>query len=77
MVLTMRWRDGSAHQKLLYLALVSVYVLGVVLVSASALERVGRPDVGFTMDGLSLSPSRRDAADSGLRGGARIFPGRR
>ncbi len=73
MAVTMRWRDGSAHQKLLYLALVGVYVLGVVLVSASALERVGRPDVGFTMDGLSLSPSRRDAADSGLRGGARML----
>jgi len=69
----MRWRDGTAHQKALYLALVSAYALGLLLVTSSALQRVGRPDVGFTMDGLSLSPSRRDAADAGLRGGARLL----
>ncbi len=68
----MRWRNGTAQQKALYLALVSVYALGLLLAAASAVERVGRPDVGFTMDGLSLSPSRRDAADAGLRGGARL-----
>jgi class 3 adenylate cyclase len=69
----MRWRDGTAQQKTLYLALVGTYVLGLLLAGASALERVGRPDVGFTMDGLELSPSRRDAADEGLRGGARLL----
>ncbi len=69
----MRWRDGTAHQKTLYLALVGAYALGLLLALASALERVGRPDVGFTMDALELSPSRRDAADEGLRGGARLL----
>jgi hypothetical protein len=69
----MRWRNGTAHQKALYLAVVSAYALGLLLATGSALERVGRPDVGFTMDGLSLSPSRRDAADAGLRGGARLL----
>ena len=69
----MRWRNGTAHQKALYLALVSAYALGLLLAAASAFERVGRSDVGFTMDGLSLSPSRRDAADAGLRGGARLL----
>ncbi len=69
----MRWRDGTPHQKALYLALVSAYALGLLLACSSALERVGRPDVGFTMDGLSLSPSRRDAGDAGLRGGARLL----
>ena len=69
----MRWRDGTPQQKALYLALVATYVLGLVLAFSSAVERVGRPDVGFTMDGLSLSPSRRDAGDAGLRGGARLL----
>ncbi len=69
----MRWRDGTPHQKALYLALVSTYALGLLLACSSALERVGQPDVGFTMDGLSLSPSRRDAGDAGLRGGARLL----
>jgi len=69
----MHWRDGTANQKTLYLALVATYALGVLLVAASAIERVGRPDVGFSMDGLELSPSRRDAADAGLRGGARLL----
>ncbi len=69
----MRWRDGTPQQKALYLALVATYVLGLLLAFSSASERVGRPDVGFTMDGLSLSPSRRDAGDAGLRGGARLL----
>ena len=73
----MRWRDGTAQQKALYLALVSTYALGLLLACSSAIERVGRPDVGFTMDGLSLSPSRRDAGDAGLRGGARLLRGER
>ncbi len=73
MAAEMRWRDGSAHQKSLYLALVSVYALGLLLATGSALERVGQPDVGFIMDGVSLSPSRRDAGDAGLRGGARLL----
>jgi len=69
----MRWRDGTSQLKFLYLALVAAYALGLLLAGSSALERVGRPDVGFTMDGLELSPSRRDAADLGLRGGARLL----
>ncbi len=69
----MRWRDGNARQKLLYLALVFAYALGLVLAAADSLERVGRPDVGFVMDGLELSPSRRDSADLGLRGGGRLL----
>jgi len=68
----MRWRDGSGQQKVVYAALVSLYVLGILLAAADKLQRVGRPDVGFVMDALEISPSRRDSADLGLRGGARI-----
>ena len=68
----MRWRDGSGRQKVVYAALVSLYVLGLLLAAADKLQRVGRPDVGFVMDALEISPSRRDSADLGLRGGARL-----
>jgi class 3 adenylate cyclase len=68
----MRWRDGTGRQKAAYAALVSLYALGVLLAAADKLQRVGRPDVGFVMDALEISPSRRDAADLGLRGGARL-----
>jgi class 3 adenylate cyclase len=68
----MRWRDGSGRQKVVYAALVSLYALGLLLAAADKLQRVGRPDVGFIMDGLEISPSRRDSADLGLRGGARL-----
>ncbi|HTO55612.1 MAG TPA: adenylate/guanylate cyclase domain-containing protein [Myxococcota bacterium] len=68
----MRWRDGTGRQKVVYAILVSLYALGVLLAAADKLQRVGRPDVGFIMDGLEISPSRRDSADLGLRGGARL-----
>ncbi|HTO69160.1 MAG TPA: adenylate/guanylate cyclase domain-containing protein [Myxococcota bacterium] len=68
----MRWREGTGRQKAVYALLVSLYALGVLLAAADKLQRVGRPDVGFIMDGLEISPSRRDSADLGLRGGARI-----
>jgi class 3 adenylate cyclase len=69
----MRWRDGTARQKALYAALVSLYALGLLLATADKLQRIGRPDVGFVMDALEISPSRRDSADLGLRGGARLL----
>lgn len=68
----MRWRDGSGRQKALYALLISIYALGVLLAAADKLQRIGRADVGFIMDGLEISPSRRDSADLGLRGGARL-----
>src|SRR5258706_8618879 len=69
----MRWRDGTGRQKVVFAALVSLYALGILLATADKLQRVGRPDVGFIMDGLEISPSRRDSADLGLRGGARLL----
>ncbi len=68
----MRWRDGSPRQKVVYATVVSLYALGLLLAAADKLQRVGRPDVGFIMDALEISPSRRDSADLGLRGGARL-----
>ena len=69
----MRWRDGTGRQKALYTALVALYAVGLLLAAADKLQRIGRPDVGFVMDALEISPSRRDSADLGLRGGARLL----
>src|SRR5215470_12738965 len=65
----MRFRDGTAGQKALFAALVGVYVLGLLVALQDKLERVGQPDIGWTMDGANISPSRWDAAAAGLRGG--------
>jgi class 3 adenylate cyclase len=69
----MRWREGTPRQKAIYAVLVGAYALGLVLAGADKLQRVGRPDVGFVIDGLELSPSTRESADLGLRGGARLL----
>ena len=55
----MRWRDGTGRQKVVYTALVALYAIGVLLAAADKLQRIGRPDVGFVMDG---SRSRRRGA---------------
>ena len=65
----MRFRDGTARQKALFAAFLGAYVFGLALVLQNVLARVGRPDVGFTLDGDGISPTRYDAALRGLRGG--------
>jgi class 3 adenylate cyclase len=65
----MRFRDGTLWQQALFAALVGVYVLGLAIALQDKLARVGRPDIGWAMDGPNVSPTRWDAAVAGLWGG--------
>jgi class 3 adenylate cyclase len=69
----MHLRDGTLRQRALFALLVGVYVVGLALAFQDKLERVGRPDVGFTLDGPNVSPTRWDAAAAGLWGGGRAL----
>lgn len=68
-----RFEAGTAGQKALFIVLVLLFVFGLVLTIADKLERVGEPDVGFTIDSVYVSPTRDDASDAGLRGGGRVL----
>jgi class 3 adenylate cyclase len=68
----MRFGDGTVWQKLLFTVLLGLYLVGLGFSLQDKLARVGQPDVGFTLDGSSLSPTRWDAAVAGLRGGGRV-----
>ena len=68
-----RFDAGTAGQKALFVALVAMFALGLVLTILDKLERVGAPDVGFTIDSVFVSPTRDDASDAGLRGGGRVL----
>ena len=65
----MRFRDGTARQKALFAAFLGIYACGLAIALQNVLVRVGRPDVGWTLDGNAISPTRHDAALDGLRGG--------
>ncbi len=69
----MSLRDGTLGQKGLFGLLVAVTALGMVLAAADKLLRVGTANVGWTMDGLYVSPTHDDASDAGLRGGGRAL----
>ncbi len=69
----MHFRDGTVRQKALFVTLVGVYVLGLGIASADKLQRVGRPDVGFAMDGRDVFSTRADACAAGLYGGGRAL----
>ena len=64
----MRFRDGTLPQKALFLFLLLVFLWGVGLNVVDKVERIGAPDVGFSLDDGYLSPTRRDASAAGLRG---------
>jgi class 3 adenylate cyclase len=64
----MRFREGSFGQKALFAAMVGMYAFGLGLALQDTLARVGRPDIGWRMDGLAVTPTRRDAAAAGLGG---------
>lgn len=66
-------RDGTPGAKLLFTSLLSVYCLGVAISFNDKLERIGRPDVGWMLEGGFVSPTRRDASEAGLRGGGRAL----
>ncbi len=57
-------------QRALFALVLAVYFAGLGLSIDDKRQRLGEPDVGFIAQGRSLSPSRPDAAEAGLRGGA-------
>jgi len=69
----MSLRDGTLGQKGLFGLLVAVAALGMLLAAADKLLRLGTANVGWTMDGLYVSPTHDDASDAGLRGGGRAL----
>ena len=58
----MQFRDGSLGQKALFFALLGVCLLGFGIGLRDKLQRVGQPDVGWTLQGHSFAPTRLDAA---------------
>ena len=58
----MRFADGSFGQKALFLALLGVCLLGFGIGLRDKLQRVGQPDVGWTLQGRSFAPTRLDVA---------------
>jgi class 3 adenylate cyclase len=66
--------SGTIGQKAIFLALVAIYAMALALSAHDKLVRVGQPDVGWVANiGGTLSPSRRDASEMGLRGGGRAL----
>ncbi len=64
-----RFRDGTLVQRALFALVLAVYFVGLGLSIDDKRRHLGKPDVGFIAQGRSLSPSRPDAAEAGLRGG--------
>jgi class 3 adenylate cyclase len=69
----MTLRDGTPRQRALFALLVAVPLFGLGLAIADKLERIGQPNVGWMMDEGTLSPTRHDTSDAGLRGGGRAL----
>lgn len=67
------FREGGLRRQALFVLLVGVFVCGLGIAVQDKVLRVGRPDVGWTLDGPYLSPTRQDASDAGLRGGGRLL----
>ena len=67
--LATRFRDGTLAQRALFALVLAIYFAGLGLSIDDKRLHLGEPDVGFFAQGRSLSPSRRDAAEAGLRGG--------
>ncbi|MCE2392066.1 MAG: adenylate/guanylate cyclase domain-containing protein, partial [Proteobacteria bacterium] len=63
--------DGTTRQKLLLAGLVGLYAFGVLIASVNRLDSLGEPDLGWHLSWTEISPTRQDAAASGLRGGGR------
>ena len=69
----MHFRDGTVRQKALFATLVGVYIVGLGIAFTDKVERVGKPDVGWVMDGRDVFPTRDDAGAAGLYGGGRAL----
>jgi len=65
----MRFRAGTVRQKALFGILLGVYALGALMAVDDKLARIGRPDIGWVLDGFHVFPLRSDAAAAGLHSG--------
>lgn len=68
----MRIGDGTLAQKIVFALLLGIYAVGLALTVADKIERVGKPNLGWRMDGGSVSPTTHVASEAGLRGGGRL-----
>jgi hypothetical protein len=65
--------EGTPRQRALFAALLAVPLLGLGLAVADKLERIGQPNIGWLTDDTTVSPTRADTSDAGLRGGGRAL----
>lgn len=65
----MQFRDATPRQKALFGLLSLVFVASLGLSAIDKWQRIGAPDVGWMVDVVTVSPTRRDASEAGLRGG--------
>ncbi|MCP4005571.1 MAG: hypothetical protein GY725_15385 [bacterium] len=65
---------GSASQRILFVALLSIFALAMVFSGFDKIQRIGHPDAGWVADySGTFSPSRLDSSEMGLRGGGRVL----
>lgn len=65
----MQFRDGHPQQKALFALHLLVFAASLAVSALDKAERIGAPDVGWTVDLTTLSPTRHDSSEAGLRGG--------
>jgi len=67
------FKNGTFLQKAGFALVVAVFSMGVRIAIEDKLDRIGRPDPGFGLNGDFIHPTRDDAADAGLRYGGRLL----
>ena len=67
------FRNGTLLQKAGFALVVAAFSMGVAIAIEDKIDRIGRPDAGFGLNGDFLYPTRNDAADAGLRYGGRLL----
>ncbi|MCK6554506.1 adenylate/guanylate cyclase domain-containing protein [Candidatus Binatia bacterium] len=65
--------DGTPVQKAVFAFFVALSLVGLALAFADKFDRFGTPNVGWMLDGQTISPTHGDASEAGLRGGGRIL----
>jgi class 3 adenylate cyclase len=65
----MQFRDANPVQRALFALHVLAFAASLVVSGLDKEARIGAPDVGWTVDLVTVSPTRHDASDAGLRGG--------
>ena len=67
----MQFRDATLGQRILFAGLALVFLTSLAISAVDKWHRVGAADVGWMVDLLTISPTRPDASEAGLRGGGR------